>query len=275
MHVVLGLVGEVEVDHVLDVVHMDAASCNVGCHHDLDLAGAEVLEHREALVLAHVAREHLALHAAAAQRLEDVFGGGLAVAEHDGSGFRMKGDVVEEHLELVFGADHVHDLADGVGGVVVAFDLGLDGGVHPARCEAHHVVGERGGVEHRGAFVARGQMAHDAAHVGDEAHVEHAVGLVDDERIDFAEIEHAALAEVEQAAGCGHEQIDRRVEDLLLLAVEVHPAVDGERAEAAVLADRVGVLADLYHELARWRDNKRARAATLLGAALWRAQIAR
>ena len=178
----------------------------------------------------------------------------------------VEGDVVEQHLELVLGADHVHDLAHGVRGVVLALDLGLDGLLHPLRGEAHHVVGERGGVEHRGALVLLRQMRHDAAHVGDEAHVEHAVGLVDDERVHAAEVHHVALAEVEQTPGRRDEQVHGGFLELLALAVHVHAAVDGEGTEAAVLADRVGVLADLDHELARRSDHESARRAAGLRA---------
>ena len=140
----------------------------------------------------------------------------------------MQGDVVEQHLELVLGADHVHDLAHGVRGVVLALDLGLDGLLHPLGGEAHHVVGERSGVEHRGALVLLRQVRHDATHVGDEAHVEHAVRLVDDERVHAVEVHDVTLAEVQQTPGRRHEQVHGGLLQLLALAVHVHAAVDGE-----------------------------------------------
>ena len=71
------------------------------------------------------------------------------------------------------------------------------------------------------------------------------------------------------------EKVDGSRLDLVALAVVVHSAVDGEGPEPSVLADRVGVLADLYDELARRRDDERARSAALLCAVLGRAEIAR
>ena len=138
-----------------------------------------------------------------------------------------------------------------------------------------YVVGERGGVEHRGALVLGGQVAHDATHVGDEAHVEHAVRLVDHERVHALQVHHVALAEVQQTPGRRHEQVHGGLLELLALAVHVHAAVHGEGAESAILADRVGVLADLYDELARRCDYERARSAALFRTVLGRAEIAR
>ena len=53
-----------------------------------------------------------------------------------------------------------------------------------------------------------GQRADDAPDVGPEAHVEHAVGFVEDEDLDLGEVEVAALDQVEQAARRGDEQVD-------------------------------------------------------------------
>ena len=55
------------------------------------------------------------------------------------------------------------------------------------------------------------QVPHDLAHVGDEAHVEHAVGLVDDEGVDAGEVEDVAAAEVEQAPGRGGDEVEVKV----------------------------------------------------------------
>ena len=42
----------------------------------------------------------------------------------------------------------------------------------------------------------------------DEAHVEHAVGLVEHEELDLAELQPVALDEIEQAAGRRHHDFD-------------------------------------------------------------------
>ena len=183
--------------------------------------------------------------------------------------------MVVEDGELVLRLDDVDDLLHGVGGVRLGLHLGLVGLLHPVHREAHHRVVERRGVEHRRALLLRRQVAHDAPDVGYEAHVEHAVSLVDDERVDVREVDDARLDEVEETPRRRDQKVDGRGEHLPALAVVVHSAVDGEGPEAGVLADRVGVLADLDDELAGRRDHEGARIAALLRAVLGAPEVAR
>ena len=88
-------------------------------------------------------------------------------------------------------------------------------------------------------------MAHDAADVGDESHVQHAVGLVDDKRVNVFEVQHVPLAEVQQSARGGDEQVDWGVEQLLardVVELQVQPALaevgldEGHQLVEALLA---------------------------------------
>jgi hypothetical protein len=94
------------------------------------------------------------------------------------------------------------------------------------RRPAPDVVRERG-REHQ-VLALRRQQLDDPADVADEAHVQHAVGLVQDEDLHVAEIDGALAGVVEQAAG-------RRDDDLRAglegadLGVEPDAAVDGGR----------------------------------------------
>ena len=133
--------------------------------------------------------------------------------------------MVEENGELVLRLDDVDDLLHRVGRVSLGLDLGLVGRFHPVHREAHHRVVQRRGIEHRGALLLRRQVAHYAPDVGDEAHVEHAVGLVDDERVDVREVDYARLHEVEETARSRDEKVDGSRLDLVALAVVVHAAV--------------------------------------------------
>ncbi len=55
-----------------------------------------------------------------------------------------------------------------------------------------------------------GQQLDDPLDVGQEAHVEHPVGLVEDEDLDLAEVGDLLADEVEQAARRGDEDLDAR-----------------------------------------------------------------
>ena len=78
---------------------------------------------------------------------------------------------------------------------------------------AQHLLGEigdrlgHGGGEQQGLALRR-QFRDDPADVVDEAHVEHAVGLVEHENFDPVEPQRVALDEVEQAAGRRDQHVD-------------------------------------------------------------------
>jgi hypothetical protein len=115
-------------------------------------------------------------------------------------------------------------------------------------------AGERGGEQQR---LAVGRRApDDALEVGAEAHVHHAVGLVEDEDADAAEVDVAAVHEVEQAA---RRRRPSRWALRASLAWRSMPdaAVDGGDGEAAGLGDVAGVVDDLAGELARRGEDER------------------
>ena len=58
------------------------------------------------------------------------------------------------------------------------------------------------------------QHRHDLTHVADEAHVEHAVGLVDDEVFALAQIGAALLREIEKPARRGNQNVDAAAQRL-------------------------------------------------------------
>ena len=57
VHVVLGMLRDIVVDHVADPSHIYPASCDVGCHHDPVATGLESLEGLDALVLRAIGME--------------------------------------------------------------------------------------------------------------------------------------------------------------------------------------------------------------------------
>ena len=104
-----------------------------------------------------------------------------------------------------------------------------------------------------------GDRAGDAADVLDEAHVEHAIGFVEDEERHAAELHVAALDQVEQAAGRGDQDVDATRQGLDLAAV-AHAADDGAEAQAEAAAVGVEAARDLDGKLAGRREDERARA---------------
>ena len=108
--------------------------------------------------------------------------------------------------------------------------------------------------EEDGLAVAR-DLGHDAVDGGPEAHVEHAVGLVEHEDADVGERERAALEEVLQAAGRGDEDV--RLGGLAGLALERDAAVDRGDLQRACVGDVPRLLDDLRRELAGGGEDER------------------
>ena len=184
--------------------------------------------------------------------------------------------MVVEELELLFAAGDVDDLVDGVGGEAFGLDFHAHRVAHPHGRKVHHRLVERGGIEHRAAMVAIRQAVDDGADVGDKAHVEHPVGLVDHQRIHLTQVHDVAAHVILQAPGRGHQQIHRGLLELAPLAIVIHPAIDREGTHIpAILTQRLGILANLDDQLTRWGQDEGARGARLQVALLGGVQIAR
>ena len=124
----------------------------------------------------------------------------------------------------------------------------------------------RHGRREEQGLAREGHQPADALDVGDEAHVEHAVGLVDDEDLDAGQQQLAALEMVEQAAGSGDQHVDA-ARDLGVLVAEGHAADEERHAETLLHAVFVEALLDLRGEFARRLQDQGARHARA-GAAL-------
>jgi len=103
-----------------------------------------------------------------------------------------------------------------------------------------------------------GGQAHDAPHLGNEPHVEHAVGLVDDQHLDLVEIDIPTVAEIQQSPRGGHQNVAVALMQVLALAIVIHAADQGVDLQVGVLAQRLGVLGDLHHQFPGGGDHQGA-----------------
>ena len=98
----------------------------------------------------------------------------------------------------------------------------------------------------------------DPLDVGDEAHIEHAVGFVDDEDLDAGEEKFAAFEMIEQAARRRDQDVGAAVE-LLQLLIKGDAADEERDRQLVVLAVADEVLLDLRREFTRRLQDQRAR----------------
>ena len=107
-------------------------------------------------------------------------------------------------------------------------------------------------------LTARREPLQDAADVGQEAHVEHAVRLVEHQHLEAGEASVGLPEMVEQAAGRGDEDVDAATERLLLRAI-ADAAEDRRAREPRVTSELLPVLVDLRRQLARRGEDEGAR----------------
>ena len=129
---------------------------------------------------------------------------------------------------------------------------GLGVGLH-GRGQAAH-LGGHGGRKQQG-LARLGHPVGDPAHVVHESHVEHAVGLVQDEEFDVVEDQFALLDQVDQAARRGDDEIDAAAQTGDLRARR-HAADDDHGAGADVVAVGADVLVDLQGQFAGGRQDQ-------------------
>jgi hypothetical protein len=103
-----------------------------------------------------------------------------------------------------------------------------------------------------------GTVFDDAADVGEESHIEHAIGFVEDEELDLIEFAGAAAEVIEEAAWCGDEDIDAGLEGFELSAV-ADAAVDDSDLEFGEAREVTAGGFDLGGEFAGGFEDKGAR----------------
>ena len=162
---------------------------------------------------------------------------------------------MQQQVALAVGVDRVHAVGDGLGNRVAARDL-------DQLRVLQHGVGElldlfrEGGREQQALAFLR-QHGQDAPDVGDEAHVEHAVGFVEDDELDLAEVDALLLHVVEQAAGRGDDDLAAFAQ-FGGLRLDVDAAIDADRAQRQVLAVGDDALVHLHRQFARRRQDQAA-----------------
>ena len=182
---------------------------------------------------------------------------GTALGAHEDESETALGlEQLDELLHLVLVGDRDEVVVDLAGRVPVR-ELGLESRWEPrvGACQLADRSVERGREEHRLPLVP--EQADDLVHLRLEAHVEHAVGLVEHEDRDRVEGDEPPVDQVLQAAGCGDEHVG--LAGAVGLGAERHAAVHGGDGEAARASERLELLGHLHRELTRRDEHERRR----------------
>ncbi|MNS89475.1 hypothetical protein D3C72_1234900 [compost metagenome] len=254
VHVVFGVERDVEVEdggHVLDI---EATGRDVGAHQQVDFTGLERGERLQAFVLALVAVQCGGTQTVALQRACEARAAELAVDEHEGLRNAALLDDLLERTALVVVRDAVEVLFDGGGRFVRPRHFDGDRVLQVAAGQSLDLGREGGREQQRGALL--GQVAQDALQVGQEADVEHAVGLVEHDVFDLVEHRVLGFDVVQQTARRGHEHFDALLQ-LQRLGLHVDAAEHDRAAQVGVLGVQLDLLRDLVGQFTRGQQHQR------------------
>ena len=213
----------------------------------------EVIERADALALALVAVDREGVDPVLAELLGEAVGPVLGPGEDERLGDAARPDEMREELALALAVDRDHDLLDELRGLVARRNIDTCRVVHEAGGQLPDLVRE--GRREQQVLALAGEQGEDLADVPDEAHVEHPVGLVQDQHLDLREVDGPLLDVVEEAAG--RRDDDRRPgAQGAGLGLEADAAVDRDGAHRAVAAVGPDALLHLERELAGGREDE-------------------
>ena len=264
MDVALGDVGQLIVDDVAHAGDVDAASGDVGSDEDAGTPVSELREGALAGALGLVAVDGLGREARFFELLGEAVGAPLRAHEDEHAVHAGVLEEVGQEGALVSRVDEKDALVDLLDGDDSRGDLDADGIDQDLPGQACDVGGHGRRKEH--GLPLCGQGGDDLPHIAQEAHVEHEIGLVQDEVGDLAEADVALFMQIEQAPRRGDEDVHpaRKRADLGMLA---HSAQDDGVAKREVPPVGAEALPDLEGELARGRQNEGARDSSPAGSA--------
>ena len=203
MDEVFGDIGKIVIDDVGDVLHVDAASSDVGGDEDTILPALETSEGRGPLRLRAVAMNHGGVDALAVEALGDAFGAALGAGE-DQAAAGLFAEQVEQRFVLAVGGN--------LESLEANIFRGLEGGTEGETNwvsgvvlhEASHGAFHGGGETHGLAFLR--EDGGDSANGREKAHVQHAVRFIEDESMEIGEMDELAIEIIFEAAGSSDDE---------------------------------------------------------------------
>ena len=250
--------------------HIDASCGNIRGDENAGLAAAECLKRPYPGILCLVAVDGFHRQAGLPQKLADLIGAMLGASEDKHPIHGWICEQLDKQIALRLGRYEIDMLIDAVHGDRGRRDV-------DTRRIAEDFSRELGNVRRHGrreqkCLALLTASGDDLPYVADEAHVEHAVGLVEDENRDLVEIHMALSVKVEETARRGDQNVDALLQRLDLLALP-DAAEDNGGAEVKLPAISAKAIVDLARKLARRRENKRMRTSggarpSLLGQAM-------
>lgn len=251
MNVVVNVGGKVVVDNVHDVGDVEATGGDGGGDEDGANTGTEGLEGLFTLGLGAVTVDAGAHEAGVVEEIVEELGVALGLHKYQSQGLGITGGLakdIDEGATLLVLFDE-KDLLDNVltGGTNTAHSQ-EDIVTEEVRGEFLDLTGEGGG-EHEGlALTGQVETLDDLADLGLKAHVEHTIGLIENEPATGLETDLATTHHVQETAGSGDEDITSFTE-LTELQSRIGTTVDDTGMGPGAISELAGLFIDLKGEL--------------------------
>ena len=237
-----------------DVVDIKSARGNIGGNENGRAARAEGIEGAGARVLSLVTMDRIGVNTRSLELANQPISAMFGLGEDQRALHVELVEQINEHLRLLRLHHEEELLRDAV-------DRARDGRHRDGDGVVQQRVGQgadffRHGCREEHGLAIAGKQRGNAANWLDEAHVEHAVSLVENEELDFAQADEPLVEQIDQAAGSGDEDVDSLLDRAHLRALSDATKDDGQaqRSVAAVAGEAVG---DLRGEFARRREDER------------------
>src|SRR6185437_875912 len=138
----------------------------------------------------------------------------LGAREDKGSGDGVVFEDMQQEAAFIFFIDEIHGLLDGLRGRRDRGHFYL-GRIYEDRPGQLLDLGRHRSREEQGMLLCR-KLREDLADIVDKTHVQHAVRFVEDKILDVPEIEQLLIAQVEETAGSGYQDVRSALESLYL-----------------------------------------------------------
>lgn len=235
--VILRMLRHVVIDDMAHVSDIQAARGDVRGDQHFKAAFTEPLQSLFALALGAVGMQDGHGVVRAFQGMRHAVGAVFGAAEDDHRIVMHRVEELEEQVGFLHIGHGIDDVLDGLGRRTARADLDGFGVVHRPFDERLDLRRDGGGKK-GGVALARTTF-NDLADVGQKAHVQHPVGLVQDEKLHLVQAQGALLEMVQQAAGGGDDDIGAGAQFIRLPAITDSAKNDGdvEIGEARVGAE--------------------------------------
>ena len=273
--VVVNVAGKVVVDNLRDVGDVQTTGSNICGAHDGSVAALEAAEGILTLSLGLVAMNGAGGEALGAENVLKVVARALGLDEDKDESLLDGKEETHQRLELVTVLDVLNGLGNVLTGRTDAADGEEDVLTHEVTRETLDVGGEGCREHHRLTIVAEGHalLLDDATDLRLEAHVQHAISLIEDEELDGLHGNATTLDEIDETAGSSDEHIATAL-DLAELIPDVGTTVDDDGSNAGGVGETLGLFVDLARELTGGGEDEGVGVATTATGVLGRRRAA-